>query len=99
MQSPLMEEWRKPQLDLGLPISTVMEETKVDTGSRNTKSDDRPFLLEDEILVGRVLARAAGKRAYTGLKRPITGMSNLCWREWKRSGALDNIVEWLRGGG
>ena len=47
MQSPLMEDWRKSQFDLGLPVSTAMEEEKAGMGSRSTKSDDRPFLVED----------------------------------------------------
>ena len=89
----------KSQLELDSPVDTAMEEQKAGMGSRNTKSDDRPFLVEDEILVARVLARVARKRAYTGIECPITGMPNLCWREWKRSGAPDNIVEWLRDGG
>ena len=80
-------------------MDTAAEEEKAGMGSRSTKSGDRPFLVDDEILVARVLARVAGKRAYTGLIRAITGMPNLCWREWKRSGAPDNIVEWLRDGG
>ena len=78
MQSPLMEEWRKSQLDLGLPVDTAMEEEKAGMGSRSTKSDDRPFLVEDEILVAIVLAWVAGKRTYTGHERPITGIPNLC---------------------
>ena len=94
-----MEEWRKSQLELNLPVDTAAEEEKAGMGSRSTKIDDRTLLVDDKILVARVLARVAGKRAYTGFERPITGMPNLCWREWKRSGAPDNIVEWLRDGG
>lgn len=60
-------------MDLGLPASTAKEEEDAGMGSRNTKRDDRSFLVEDEILVARVLARVADKRAYTNLEGPLRG--------------------------
>ena len=67
-------------------------------GERNVE-DDRPLLVQDTQLMARVRRRIERGDAYTGLSRPITGRPNAVWREWERSGALGDILVWLRDGG
>ena len=67
--------------------------------SRGVVKDDRPCLIDDPGLFGRVRSRITRGKAYTRLRRRITGRPNRYWREWQRSGAKGNVLRWLRDGG
>ena len=109
-QSPATVGFRKECARRGLPVASAEAEERAGLGQRGavpdvsgrrallTADSRNPLLVAARRRIERLRRGEKTDTALSGIWRPITGWPHTCWEEWRKIGASERVLSWLKQG-